>query len=243
MPLEDKYFSAEQLDVAAIGTGNTATNVQFNSMFNETSQDTITAHAGGGQASATPITTQTSRVTTVATSGDSVVLPASAAGLELIVINHGANPMQVFGLGADAIDDVAAATGVSQMPNSVVIYTCVTAGNWYTEGLANGYAMGLQTVSSLDAITAAGSTQGTAFVLPPRMAYNVTTTAASTGVKLPASTSGAELAIANNGANALLIYPATGDKINALSINAGFSASAATITIVYCFTAGQWYTK
>lgn len=214
-------------------------------LYYESAQDTLTAHAGGGQASALQLTTQTARITTVATAGDSVALPKALPGLELIVINHGANPMQVFGNAAagDTIDDIASATGVSQMASSVVIYTCVTAGAWYTEGLANGYAGGLQTISAQDSITAAGANQGTATVLSPRMAYNVTTTPSGTGVLLPASVSGAELTVANNGANALLIYPNGTEKINALAASAGFSAAAASVTILYCFTAGQWYTK
>src|SRR5579859_957561 len=103
MALEDKYFSAEQLDVAALGSVGGA-NIQFNALFNELAADNIVAHSGGGQASATVLTTQTNRVITVAASGDSVVLPGSAPGLEVTVINHGANPMQVYGLGSDQID-------------------------------------------------------------------------------------------------------------------------------------------
>lgn len=217
--------------------------VQGGNLFYESAQDTITAHAGGGQASAFQLTAQTARVTTVATAGDSIALPPALAGLEVILINHGANPMQVYGNGTDTIDDVATATGVSQMASSVVIYTCATAGAWYSEGLANGYAGGLQTISSQDGISAAGANQGTATVLSPRMAYNVTTVAASTGVLLPASVAGAEIAVANNGANALLIYPNGSEKINALAASAGFSAATSTVTILYCFTAGQWYTK
>src|SRR6516164_3417501 len=125
-------------------------------LIQETAADGVVAHAGGGQANATPIITQTTRVTTVASPGDSIVLPASQPGLELIIINHGLNPMQVYGLGSDTINDVAAATGVSQMQGSVVIYTCVTAGAWYTEGLATGYATGnggaFQTFSSIDTL-------------------------------------------------------------------------------------------
>lgn len=209
----------------------------------ESSSDNITAHAGGGQAAAFQLTSMTNRVTVVATSGDSVALPPSIAGLEVVVINHGANPMQVYGAGTDKIDDIASATGVTQMANSFVIYSCATAGNWYSEGLANGFAGGLQTVSTLDNITAAGASQGTATVLPTRMAYNVTTVAAGTGVLLPPSVAGAEIAVNNLGANALLIYPNGAETINALAASAGFSAAINTVTILYCFTAGKWYTK
>jgi hypothetical protein len=211
----------------------------------ESIQDNITANAGGGQGAAFPITTQTARITTVATAGDSVKLPASQPGLELVLINHGANPMQVYGSSTDTIDDVATATGVSQMSNSFVIYSCTTAGKWYTEGLANGYAGGFQTVSFSTGLTAAGSSKANGLQLTPAMVYNITTTAASTGVNLPASQPGVEVAVANNGANALLVYTVQSgtEVINALSTTTGFSVSAATITIFYCFAAGQWYTK
>src|SRR5260370_235555 len=107
--------------------------------------DLLVAHAGGGQANALQLTALVSRVGTVATSGDSVKLPPSAPGVICVVNNHGANPMQVYGQGTDTIDDVATATGVSQMQGSVVIYTCYTAGAWYTEGLATGYSGQFQT--------------------------------------------------------------------------------------------------
>lgn len=216
----------------------------YATLFNESFQDSITAHSTGGQANAFPLTAQTSRITVVGASGDSVLLPPSAPGLELVVINHGANPMQVFGTGTDTIDDAAAATGVTQMQSSFVIYSCVTAGAWYTEGLANGFAGGLQTISTLDGVSAAGNSQGTATILPPRMAYNVSTVASGQGVLLPPSVAGAEIAVNNNQAtNALLVYPNGSDKINALAASAGFSQAVSSIVIYYCFTAGQWYTK
>jgi hypothetical protein len=40
---------------------------------------------------------------------------AAIAGLDMIVINHGANPLEVFGSGSNAINDVAGATGISHM--------------------------------------------------------------------------------------------------------------------------------
>src|SRR6202011_1897052 len=59
--------------------------------------DNITAHAGGTQALGTKLTGILNRVTTVATATDSVLLPASGAGLELTVINAATtNSMNVF---------------------------------------------------------------------------------------------------------------------------------------------------
>lgn len=91
---------------------------------------TITAYAGGGQANATALTTLVNRISTVATAGDSVKLPASVPGLEIIVINRGANPCQVFGTGTDTINGNGATVGVSQGINTCAYYVCSVAGNW-----------------------------------------------------------------------------------------------------------------
>lgn len=205
--------------------------------------DGLTAFAGGGQASALLLQTQINRITTVASSGGSVLLPPAVSGSMVYAINHGANPMQVFGTGSDTINDVAAATGVSQPQSSVAVYVSPASGLWYSVGLGVGYGPGIQTVGSLDGITAAGANQAAATVLGSASAYNVTTTPSGTGVLLPPSTKGAVVAVSNQGANALLVYPNGTEKINALAASAGFSMATLTLSIFYCFTAGQWYTK
>jgi len=111
-------------------TAVTATTLTSTGNQIESVTDTITAHAGGGQSLATAITTQNARVTVVATAGDSVRLPASAAGLMVLVSNRGANPMQVYGAGTDTINGIATATGISQGVNTQALYFCATAGNW-----------------------------------------------------------------------------------------------------------------
>src|SRR5688500_231683 len=78
--------------------------------------DGITAFAGGGQTSATQLTSAVNRLSTVATNADSVKLPpvsAADVGIEVEVINDGAATVQVFGSGTDTIDGVATATGVA----------------------------------------------------------------------------------------------------------------------------------
>lgn len=215
----------------------------FTGLFSETSQDTITAHAGGGQGSAFALTAQTNRITVVATVGDSVKLPASVAGLEIVVINHGANAMQVFGAGTDTIDDIATAVGVSQMAASVVIYTCATAGAWYTEGLANGYAGGLQTISSVDTLTAhagGGQALGTA-VTKMLNRFSVVATSGDSGTLL-ASQAGMEITVINSGAASMNLFPATGENMNGV-LNASLAVTNTTPAIVYCVTTGSWFSK
>ncbi len=95
------------------------------------------------------------------------------------------------------------------------------------------------------ALTAAGSTQGTALALDSVSSIHlVTTAAASTGVRLPAvgapSVAGDTLFIRNDGANALTVYPATGEFINALAVNTGKSLAAGSMAICTRYSATTW---
>lgn len=96
----------------------------------------ITAHAGGGQASATLLTAQFNRVDTVTTAADSVKLPAPTyIGQEVEVLNNAvANSMQVFGSGTDTINGVATGTGVAQAAGKMATYKASsigTAAAWF----------------------------------------------------------------------------------------------------------------
>lgn len=92
----------------------------------------ITAHAGGGKASATVLTKQINHITTCATAADSLLMMPAKAGLQgICIINRGASACQVFGQGTDTINDVATATGVSQGSNTMAYYDCPVDGKWY----------------------------------------------------------------------------------------------------------------
>jgi len=223
----------------------------------ESAADNITANPGGGQANAVQLAAELNKVTTVATSGDSVRLPPSAAGLTIVVTNKGANAMQVYGSGADTIDDSAAVTGVSQMRGSVVIYACHTAGAWYTEGLGTGYTSAgggaFQTFSYADGLTASTthSQAGATPILASQVGFAIVANASDCGV-LPPAKAGMQIDVVNHGAQTMAVYPASaaqggqasGDQINALGANAPLTGiTNTTPTIFYCLTDGQWWTK
>lgn len=112
----------------------------------EGGEDSIIAHAGGGQASATALsaTVLNHRVTGVVTAGDSVALPsASTVGLQHYVRNDGPNTMQVFGTSPDTINGVATATGIPQAAGMGVWYVVTTAGAWTTSPVTTFRADGL----------------------------------------------------------------------------------------------------
>lgn len=104
-----------------------------------------------------------------------------------------------------------------------------------TAGLSAVNAAAIQgTVNS--AVTALGSTQGTAPQLPADINY-VTVGGAGTGVILPAMNPGDSINVFNKTGAALLIYPPVGGVINALATNTGYSNASATPYVeVYCIT-------
>jgi hypothetical protein len=92
-----------------------------------------------------------------------------------------------------------------------------------------------------DAITAAGSTQGTATVLTTSI-NNVTTVAASTGVILPVGVAGMRIIVRNGGANNLNVYPNSLDQINSLAVDAPFSLVPNGCIEFVAINAVNWYT-
>lgn len=97
----------------------------------DTTTDNITAHAGGGKANATALTTTYNRVTTVATTADSVLLYPAVKGQFIAIMNTGANPLQAFGQGTDTINGVATGTGVAIANGKLAEFVCYTTGAWF----------------------------------------------------------------------------------------------------------------
>ncbi len=90
------------------------------------------------------------------------------------------------------------------------------------------------------ALSAAGSTQGTATVIS-KQTNEFTTVGSGQGAVLPSPEQGEFIFIANAGANALSVYPASGHSINALSVNTAFSVAAGKNAMFWAATASKWY--
>lgn len=94
----------------------------------------ITAHAGGGQGSATALTTSDNNVATCATNFDSVKLPTPVAGAAIVVRNSGAAILSVFpptsctinGLAVNLSIDVAVGATVTFRGISTTAYLTST---------------------------------------------------------------------------------------------------------------------
>lgn len=93
--------------------------------------DALTAHAGGGQGSALALTASVNRITTVATAGDSVKLPAAVAGLQVIVVNDGGKPVDIFPSTGEVINNASANAAFSITPAMRrLTFICFTTGTW-----------------------------------------------------------------------------------------------------------------
>lgn len=92
----------------------------------------ITAHAGGGWASAYQLSANVNLIETVASSGDSVRLPSPMPGMELTVINAGSNPCRIYGFSSShTIDGVAAGTGGVLLTNAKrSIFYGINSSSW-----------------------------------------------------------------------------------------------------------------
>lgn len=118
----------------SVGTTLAVTGVTTLTGLLKTSVATTISAAGTTRADATALTKQTNNLTTVA-SGTGVILPASAAGQNIIINNAGASAVQVYGAGSDTIDGVAGTTGVPLTNAKRAIFLCVAANTYISAQL------------------------------------------------------------------------------------------------------------
>lgn len=210
----------------------------------ESSFDGVTATAGGGRAAAKKIAAMYTRFSTVASAGDSAVLPpiVQKLGLTVCIINDGANAMQVFADGTDTINGIAGATGVPQMTKSVVYYTALSTGKWHAQGLGSGFSGANQTYSFSEGLTAfAGGGQGSATQIVNGTARFTTVATAGDSAKLMTAAPGLAITVINNGAQIMNLFPATGEQINNLGANIAFAIPSGAAADFYCTLAGTWH--
>ena len=205
--------------------------------------DSITAHAGGTQAGAVLLTTLLNRVSVVGTAGDSVKLPPSAQGVFITVINDSSLSMQVYGSGTDVVNDSAAATGVSQMQQSVCNYVCIEPDVWEAIGIGTGYNGSFQTLGYTDALSAnSGGAQAGATPVTTTIARFTTVGAAGYSCVLPAAVPGMVIVVINAGVNSMACFPAGADQINSLAAAAAFTIPPGAVVNFTASVAGFWHT-
>lgn len=112
------------------GTNTHSGSTTFSGLVTGSGVNSITAFAGGGQASATALTRNTSFVTTVASSGDSVRLPTAALSLSVVVYNLGANSLNIFPVSGSAIDALGANVAYSLAAGASRVFDGQTTTQW-----------------------------------------------------------------------------------------------------------------
>src|SRR5258708_6664777 len=204
----------------------------------------LTATASGTQATSAVVNAQINRFTHVASPKDGCKLPPSVPGMTIFITNsHASNSIQVFGTSPDTINDVATATGVTQMAGSALAYTCAVAGKWYVHDIGTGYSGSLPTFSTADGLTAlSGGASAGATPITTSVARFSTVVGATCSALLPVSVAGMELTVINAGTSSINVFPAGIELINTAGSGGSFSVAANKTAVFYCATAGQWHT-
>lgn len=131
--LSDVVSASSSRTNLGLGSGDspTFTGLTLSGYYYRSRANALTAFAGGGQGSALQLAAEINRVTTVATAGDSVKLPVSAAGMSVVVINAAAaNAMDCFPATGEVINALSANTALSIAANKCVAFFCAVAGTW-----------------------------------------------------------------------------------------------------------------
>lgn len=117
-------------------------------------ENNVTAHAGGGQASSTVLTSTVKfhRVGTCATAADSISFGAATVANDWqYVRNDGVAACQLFGVigGTDTINGAATGTGISIPAGCGIFLVSTATGKWTTTALAGGTNSGDETTTTI----------------------------------------------------------------------------------------------
>jgi hypothetical protein len=177
--------------------------------------DALTA-AGTDKATALQLSSDpVQRLTTVA-SGTGVVLPDSELTGFVVVINSGANTLQVYGFDTDTIDGAAAATGVAVTAGTRAFFLKVAAETWVSLSLPSvGNLATLTGTETLTNKTLEAPTVNTATINNPNIVGTATNDSAASG------SVGEYMESEIVSGSAVSLTTATGANITTLSVPAG----------------------
>ncbi len=172
-------------------------------LLDDVTASTIQAQGEGA------LTADYNNITTVANTNDTVTLPANLSGRYCLVINNGANTLQVFPASGSNLG-VGTNTATTITPGSHAIWFSKNATLWYQ-------IAGDRVRQSLTAAITASTTQTQGNGALTSDVNEVSTVAnANDTVTLPTAPSYSRtVIIINNGANTLKIFPASGDNLGA----------------------------
>jgi len=113
---------------------------------NNSGQGNLTAKAGGGLNGAVPASAYINEFTVVASANDSCVLPPAISGIEVTVINSGAQNLRVYANGANvanagAADGIVPLAGGATQPYVTIapagcgVFSCPVVGRWKSQNV------------------------------------------------------------------------------------------------------------
>lgn len=181
----------------AFGDVTTTTLSSTQGLTLPTVENAITAFAGGGQGSATALSSTATfhRITTVVTSADSVKLPTAVAGAMHYIRNDSTsgNGTQVYGTSPDTINGAATATGVP-LSNGVGAWFISTANGAWTTATSGTGATGSGNVVRATSPSLTTPNIGAATGTSLAVAGPLSTTASGTGsaIKVAPGTTGSK---------------------------------------------------
>jgi hypothetical protein len=175
---------------------------------------------------------------------------AAASGATVAVFQTGTgiptvrtNTTQTLTAGQPLYPSAGGVIGGLSIDGAIGIVSSTGSSSLVYSNIGGGLAEG--SPAAYTALTAAGTTQGTAYNLTTAgyaTSYEFTTVASGSGAILSEIPNGKAINICNDGANALLVYPQSGAKINALSTNAGYSLAVNTCAAFKALTTTFWHT-
>jgi len=213
--------NAETAEAGALAAQNAAETAETNAETAETNAETAATAAAG---SASAASTSAGNASTSATNASN---SASAASTSATNASNSASAASTSATNAANSASAASTSATNAANSATAAQTAQTA--------AENAAYDTVTLG----ITAAGSNQSGATALTTDV-NEVTTTASSTGVRLPTPSAGGHIVVLNRGANALSVYPASGHQIDSLSTNAAFSLPAGTDLMLWAATSSRW---
>ena len=90
----------------------------------------ITANVGSTQATGEKIYKDIAEISTCVNAGDSLTLPPASAGLQILIMNHGANSADIFPAIGDKIDEGAANAAKALAADASLLCTTYDSENW-----------------------------------------------------------------------------------------------------------------
>lgn len=89
----------------------------------------------------------------------------------------------------------------------------------------------------------AGGGQANGVLITAMQAFFSVVASAGDSARLTNALPGLEIAVINQTATSMNVFPAVGEQINGLAANTQVPVAGSTVTVFFCGVAGQWWTK